>query len=129
MKHWDLNSIGGSGPDRDDPAILSSADDGRAILLHLAAGQALDEHQVHERAWVVTVSGEVEVAPAGGEPVTAGPGQMFEFDPGERRQLTATSEARVLLLLIPWPGDGHPGAMTLEEKASVRERAAAHAGD
>jgi quercetin dioxygenase-like cupin family protein len=127
MKHWDLNTIGSSSTEGNDPQILSSANDGRAILLHLASGQTLDEHQVHEQAWIVTVSGEVEVAPAGGEPVAAGPGQMFEFDPGERHELTAKTEARVLLLLIPWPGDGHPGAMTLEEKAQVRERAAAQA--
>jgi len=36
----------------------------------------------------------------------------------------ATADARLLLLLSPWPGDGHPGAMSLEEKAEARERAA-----
>ena len=127
MKHWDLTTSGSPSSGGDDPQILSSANDGRAILLHLPAGQTLDEHQVHERAWIVTVSGNVEVTPAGGDSVAAGPGQMFEFDPGERHELAATTEARVLLLLVPWPGDGHPGAMTLEEKASVRERAAAQA--
>ncbi len=33
------------------------------------------------------------------------------------------ADARLLLVLAPWPGDGHPGAMTLDEKAHVRERA------
>jgi hypothetical protein len=51
---------------------------------------------------------------------------MLEFDPGERHTVSARSDARLLLLLSPWPGDGHPGAMSLEEKATVRERAAEH---
>lgn len=122
MKHWDLNTIG-DGPGG-DPEILASADEGRAILLRLEAGRGLDEHQVHERAWIVVVSGEVEIG-AGAETTAAGPGHMFEFEAGERHALTARSEARLLLLLIPWPGEGHPGAMTLEQKATVRERAAA----
>jgi hypothetical protein len=29
-------------------------------------------------------------------------------------------------MLTPWPGDGHPGAMTLEQKSSVRRDAAEH---
>ena len=129
MKHWDLNSTGSSNPEGDDPVILVSADEGRAILLHLAAGQRMEEHQVHERAWVVIVSGDVDVSAAEGETVNAAAGHMFEFDARERHQLIAQSEARVLLLLAPWPGDGHPGAMSLEDKASARERAAAQSGD
>ena len=31
------------------------------------------------------------------------------------------------MVLSPWPGDGHPGAMTLEEKGEAREKAAQHA--
>jgi hypothetical protein len=27
-------------------------------------------------------------------------------------------------MLTPFPGEGHPGAMSIEEKAEVRERAA-----
>jgi hypothetical protein len=38
----------------------------------------------------------------------------------------ARSDARLLLVLAPWPGDGHPGAMSLEDKASARERAREH---
>ena len=33
----------------------------------------------------------------------------------------------LLLLLTPWPGDGHPGGMTLEEKGAAREDAAERA--
>jgi len=35
---------------------------------------------------------------------------MAVFDPGERHEVRARSDARLLLVLAPWPGDGHPGA-------------------
>ena len=95
-------------------------------MLHLPAGEELQEHEVHERARVVVIDGEVEVATPGGDAVSARSGHMFEFAPGERRAIEARSDARLLLLLSPWPGDGHPGAMTLEQKAGARERAAGH---
>jgi hypothetical protein len=38
-------------------------------------------------------------------------------------EVRATADSKVLLILAPWPGKGHPGAMTLDEKAHVRERA------
>src|SRR4051812_2636770 len=33
------------------PEILSSSDDARAVALDLATGEALSDHEVHERAW------------------------------------------------------------------------------
>jgi quercetin dioxygenase-like cupin family protein len=42
--------------------------------------------------------------------VTGGPGFFVVFDPGERHEVHARSDARLLLVLAPWPGDGHPGA-------------------
>ena len=50
-------------------------------------------------------------------------GLLVEFDPGEDHELRAVEDSKVMLFLAPWPGDGHPGAMTLDEKANVRERA------
>ena len=32
----------------------------------------------------------------------------------------------IMLLLTPWPGNGHPGAMDLDDKKTVRQRAAEH---
>jgi quercetin dioxygenase-like cupin family protein len=121
MKSWDLRTVDA---EPHEPRILSSAEDARAILLHLPAGEQLQEHEVHEHARMVVVDGNVEVTTAGGERVAAAAGQMFEFAPGERRTVAALADARLLLLLTPWPGDGHPGAMTLGQKAEVRERAA-----
>jgi quercetin dioxygenase-like cupin family protein len=121
MRSWDLKTIEA---EPHQPTILASAEDARTILLHLPAGEELQEHEVHERARVVVVDGEIAVTTAAGESVAARAGHLFEFDPGERRTIAARSDARLLLVLSPWPGDGHPGAMSLEEKAEARERAA-----
>jgi quercetin dioxygenase-like cupin family protein len=121
VQSWDLKTVEA---EPHQPTILASAEDARTILLHLPAGEELQEHEVHERARVVVVDGEIEVTTADGETVPARAGHLFEFDPGERRTIAARSDARLLLVLSPWPGDGHPGAMTLEEKAEARERAA-----
>jgi quercetin dioxygenase-like cupin family protein len=121
MKSWDLKTVRA---EPHEPQILSTGDDARAIVLSIPAGEELQEHEVHERARVVVIAGEVEVATPEGERVSASAGHLLEFAPGERRTVAARSDATVLLLLTPWPGDGHPGAMTLAEKAGVRERAA-----
>jgi quercetin dioxygenase-like cupin family protein len=121
MESWNLKAVEA---DPREPRILSTADDARAILLHLPEGEQLQEHEVHERARLLVVDGEAEVTTAAGESVVAAGGHLFEFDPGERRSVRARSDLRLLLLLSPWPGDGHPGAMTLSAKERARERAA-----
>jgi quercetin dioxygenase-like cupin family protein len=104
--------------------ILASADDARAIALMLPTGESLEDHQVHERAWVTVLDGEF--TPDAGEAVVGGPGLVAEFAPNERHAVYARSDARLLLLLTPWPGVGHPGALTVDQKASVRDDAAEH---
>jgi quercetin dioxygenase-like cupin family protein len=121
MQSWDLKSVEA---EPHQPQILASADDARTIVLQLPAGEALQEHEVHERARLVVVEGEVDVVVPAGETVSARAGHLFEFDPGERHTVAARSDSRLLLILTPWPGDGHPGAMTLEQKSGVRGRAA-----
>ena len=106
-KHWDLRSLA---VERHRPVILHSArGQARSVALHLAAGDQLQDHQVHERAHLVVVEGEVEVG-RGAESVTGGPGFFAVFDPGERHVVRAREDTRLLLVLAPWPGDGHPGA-------------------
>jgi quercetin dioxygenase-like cupin family protein len=126
MESWDLRSVE---VEPHEPQILASAEDARTIVLRLPAGEELQEHEVHERARMIVVDGEVDVTTADGETVSAGGGHLFEFEPGERRTVAATADARLLLVLTPWPGDGHPGALSLEEKAEVRERAAERRAD
>jgi quercetin dioxygenase-like cupin family protein len=108
------------------PEILSSTGDARAVALAIPAGESLQDHQVHERAWVSVIDGDVEITTSDGERVAGASGLVVEFAPGERHAVRALTPARLLLLLTPWPGDGHPGTMALSDKATVRQRAAEH---
>lgn len=104
MQQWDLQA---HDVQPHHPQVLDSSPEGRTILLALTAGDSLQEHQVHERAWVVVVDGEVEIED-GGEHVRGGPGLLTVFDPGEPHEVRARSDVRLLLVLAPWPGEGHP---------------------
>lgn len=126
MKTWDISKLKLK---PHSPQILSSTDDARAIVLAIPAGESLQDHQVHERAWVSIVTGEAEITTTSGGRVAGGPGLVVEFDPRERHAVHAVSDTRLLLLLTPWPGAGHPGPMPLEDKARAREEAAEHRRD
>jgi quercetin dioxygenase-like cupin family protein len=104
VQQWNLLELDAPAGTR-DPIVLHS-DEARAVLIRLDPGQALDEHQVKERAWVSVVEGNVQVE-AGGESVEAEPGTLFTFAPGERHAVASDRGARILLLLAPWPGEGH----------------------
>ena len=107
MEHWDLRTLD---VEPRQPRILHSArGEARSIAINLPAGEALQEHEVHERAYLVVVEGDVEVG-NGGTSVSGGAGFAAVFDPHERHEVRARSDARLLLVLAPWPGDGHPGA-------------------
>jgi quercetin dioxygenase-like cupin family protein len=107
MEHWDLRLLA---LEPHQPRILHSArGEARSIAINLPAGEALQEHQVHERAYLVVVDGEVEVRDSE-DSVMGGAGFAAVFDPHERHEVRARSDARLLLVLAPWPGDGHPGA-------------------
>jgi quercetin dioxygenase-like cupin family protein len=105
MQTWDLSSLE---IQPHQPEVLTSDDEGRVIAIYLPAGERLGEHQVHERAWLVVVSGSVEISEPGGEPIRGGVGLLAGFDPNERHEVAALEDARLLLLLSPWPGEGHP---------------------
>jgi len=105
MHSWDLSKID---VEPQKPVVVDSEDEGRAILIALLAGESLPEHQVHERAWVMVVSGRVRISKPNGEDAEGGPGLLAIFDPAERHEVVAIEDARVLLVLSPWPGEGHP---------------------
>ena len=106
MEHWDLSTLD---VEPHKPQVLhSTRGEARSIALHLPAGEELQDHQVHERAHVVVIAGEVEIEIDGGEIVTGGAGLLAVFDPNERHEVRARSDARLLLVLAPWPGAGHP---------------------
>lgn len=108
MEHWDLTALD---VEPHHPQILDSTrGESRTIALRLPAGEELQEHQVHERTHLVVVEGDVEIGRDGGAAVAGGPGLLAIFEPGERHEVRARSDARLLLVLAPWPGAGHPGA-------------------
>ena len=105
MQHWDLREIEAPLGTR-SPSVLLSEDEARAVLVVLNAGQSLGDHQVKEHAWIVIVDGEAEVS-FGGETVNASAGTLVHFEPDERHSVSSPAGARLLLLLAPWPGEGH----------------------
>jgi len=106
MEHWDLRTLD---VQPHHPQVLhSSRGESRTIVIHLPAGEELQDHEVHERAHLVVVDGSVEVK-AGGSAVRGEPGFTAVFDPGERHEVSAVQDTRLLLVLAPWPGAGHPG--------------------
>ncbi|HZP73294.1 MAG TPA: cupin domain-containing protein [Gaiellaceae bacterium] len=105
MQQWNLLELDAPAGTRDAHA-LHSDNGARAVLIVLQPGQSLGEHQVKENAWVTVLEGDVEIS-AGGETVSAGAGTLVRFEPDERHALRSDAGARVLLLLAPWPGDGH----------------------
>ncbi len=107
MQHWDLRSIDAPRGTR-DPYVVHQDDGARAVLIALDPGQSLGEHQVKENAWVVIVEGTVQVS-AGADTFELGPGGLLRFEPGERHSLASSDGARILMVLTPWPGEGHYG--------------------
>jgi quercetin dioxygenase-like cupin family protein len=105
MRSWDISTID---VQPRQPVVLDSEDEGRAIAIQLPAGDQLQEHQVHERAWILVIEGEVKIDLPSGESVTGGAGFLAVFDPAERHEVSAVEDSRLLLVLAPWPGDGHP---------------------
>ena len=104
MQQWDLRTLEVRAH---RPEVLETSDEGRTILLLRPAGESLQEHQVHERAWLLVIEGEVEIE-QDGDVVQAGPGRLAVFSPKQLHEVRARSDARLLLILAPWPGEGHP---------------------
>jgi quercetin dioxygenase-like cupin family protein len=105
VQSWNLRDIDAPGGSR-SPVVLRSDDEARAVLVALEPGQELGEHQVKEHALVTVVDGSVRVR-AGGSTVEGGIGCCFYFDADERRSISTDEGARILLVLAPWPGEGH----------------------
>jgi quercetin dioxygenase-like cupin family protein len=104
LESWDIASLDVQ-PHK--PQVLRTDKEARVIAIELPAGERLQDHQTHERGYLVVASGRVEVT-QGGDPTTGGPGFLAIFDPNERREVTATEDSRLALILGPWPGEGHP---------------------
>jgi quercetin dioxygenase-like cupin family protein len=89
------------------PQVLHSQEgESRVVAIHLQAGQALGDHEVKEAALVLVADGTVRIE-AGDESVDGTAGMVFRFEPGERHSVSADGDARIVLVLAPWPGEGH----------------------
>ncbi|HEY6398624.1 MAG TPA: hypothetical protein VIX82_14345 [Solirubrobacteraceae bacterium] len=104
MESWDIGSLDIE-PHR--PQILRSDDEIRVIAIRLPGGEELQEHQVHERAYLLVADGEIEISQDGSS-LTGGTGFLSHFEPNERRTIRALTDSRLVLVLAPWPGMGHP---------------------
>jgi quercetin dioxygenase-like cupin family protein len=104
VETWDIRSMG---LDSHLPRVLRSDVEARVIAIALPAGKALGEHQVHERAYLAVADGEIEVE-HDGKTETGGPGFLAHFQANERHEVRAVTDARLVLILAPWPGAGHP---------------------
>jgi quercetin dioxygenase-like cupin family protein len=104
METWDVSSLE---IEAHHPKVLRSDAETRAIAIQLPAGEQLQAHQVHERTYMIVVAGEIEIT-QNGSSVSGGPGLLSHFEPNERRTIQAVSAARLVLVLAPWPGEGHP---------------------
>jgi len=105
VQSWNLREIEAPGGSR-SPVVLRSDDAARAVLIVLDPGQELGDHQVKECALVAVVDGSIRVH-SGGETVKGGTGSFFSFAIDERRSISSDAGARILLVLAPWPGEGH----------------------
>jgi quercetin dioxygenase-like cupin family protein len=105
VETWDVRKLD---IEPHQPKILQSDDEGRTIVINLPAGEELQDHQVHERAWIFVADGEVEMEDSSGNSVALGAGALALTAPNERHEVRARSDARILLVLAPWPGEGHP---------------------
>jgi quercetin dioxygenase-like cupin family protein len=106
MQRWDLLELDAPDGTR-DPIVLHSDDGARAVLIVLQAGQSLGDHQVKENAWITVLDGTVQITAGDSEPVQASRGTLVRFEPDERHALASEGGARILMLLAPWPGEGH----------------------
>jgi quercetin dioxygenase-like cupin family protein len=105
VQRWNLMEVAAPAGTR-DPLVVHSGNEARAVLIVLNPGQVMGDHQVKENAWVTVLEGRVRIG-AGDQSVDATPGMLVRFDPDERHSLASEEGARILLLLAPWPGDGH----------------------
>jgi redox-sensitive bicupin YhaK (pirin superfamily) len=100
LEHWDVPNLG---VEPHHPKVLTTDKEARVIAINLPSGERMQEHRTHERGYLVVVSGRIEV---GGE--EGGPGFVAKFDPMEDREIVATEDSLLVLILGPWPGEGHP---------------------
>jgi len=107
MQNWNVKDITAQDGSRSPQVLHSQEGESRVVAIHLQAGQELGDHEVKEAALLVVADGRVRIE-AGDESVDGDAGMVFRFEPQERHSVSADGgDARILLILAPWPGEGH----------------------
>jgi quercetin dioxygenase-like cupin family protein len=84
------------------PRVLrSDAGANRVILLALAAGDELAEHEVREHALVFLIDGETALSAANRQEILTAPA-LVHLNPSERHAVQAHSDSRLVICLAPW---------------------------
>src|SRR5207244_9012924 len=86
--------------------IFFSAPECRVVIIDLQSGEELGDHHVRERAVLEVITGSVAIELTG-KIVECSAGTVVTFDPGERHAVRAHADARLLLVLAPWPNAKH----------------------
>lgn len=74
--------------------------------MDLAQDEEMGDHQVRERAMVHILRGSVTCT-SGAHTATCVEGSLTVFERGEPHTLRALQPTRLLLILAPWPAQGH----------------------
>lgn len=104
MQHWDLTAE--SEGSRTGPRVLFSTPEARGVVVDLARDEEMGDHQVRERALVHILQGSVACT-SGTDTATCVEGTLTVFEPAEPHTLRALEPTRLLLILAPWPAEGH----------------------
>ena len=97
MESWNLNELEVL---PHQPEVLDSESEGRAILINLPKGEQLQEHQVHERAWLLVIAGNVELNTPDGKWAAGGTGLLAEDANVELERFRFRASAETGLTLI-----------------------------
>src|SRR4029079_238273 len=116
MRHWRLPGVETPNGARSPVVLHSKEGSARAVLIELQPGEALGDHRVKESALLLVLEGKVRIE-AGDEAVEAESQTLFHFEPDEQHSVTSDGRARLLLLLAPWPGEGHYRGDAVERSA------------
>ena len=104
MQTWDLTAANEGS--RTGPRVLFSTPEARGVVIDLAQGEEMGDHQVRERALVHVVRGSVTCT-RGTDTVACAEGTLIVFEPGEAHSVCALQPTRLFLVLAPWPASGH----------------------
>jgi quercetin dioxygenase-like cupin family protein len=119
---WDVLAADATG--KTDPRVLFSTPEARMVMIDLAPGEQLGDHEVHERAIIQVARGTVELTSSRGSTICA-QGAVILLEPGERHAVRAGEAARILLTLAPWPGNGHYDPSEVHDPHRLPSRATA----